>query len=173
MQPPEKAGMHRIRRFSMPEPYSQEHKSQQGEKRDGCDGEERLSGDMNPDLERIRRKLLRLMILSTVITLLLVGAVLVAVVYKITRPAAPHLPPFSADASEKAPAPVALKLADREIMLAPGAQLISQSLSGSLISLETLMPDNSTELIIYDYREGRVAARLRIPAGDASVADPE
>jgi hypothetical protein len=54
------------------------------------------------------------------------------------------------------------KLIESQINLVPGTRLLSQSLSGDQLSLETLLPDGGTELIIYDYRESRVIGRIKL-----------
>lgn len=139
-----------------------------------CGRNDLQSHRLDPDVERIRRKLVRLMAVSAVVTLLLVGAVLAAIIYKIMQPVSVR-PPVAAPAvshSEKPPAETILKPVNREIMLVPGTHLLSQSISGSLISLETLKPDDSIELIIYDYTKGQIIARLQISANGKSALEP-
>ncbi len=53
-------------------------------------------------------------------------------------------------------------LVESQIDLTPGTRLLSQSLSGDLISLETLLPDGGTELVIYDYRQSRIVGRVKL-----------
>jgi hypothetical protein len=53
-------------------------------------------------------------------------------------------------------------LIESQIELAPGTRLLSQSLSGQQLSLETLLPDGGTEIIVYDYRESRIVGRIKL-----------
>ncbi|MBC2886900.1 hypothetical protein H7Q97_16055 [Ochrobactrum sp. CM-21-5] len=121
---------------------------------------------LDPAMERVRRKMIRLLAVSIGVMLIGLMAVLVAVVYKINR--APDTPPVEearSDIPGTAAAPVKPeppKLIESQINLAPGTRLLSQSLSGNELSLETLLPDGGTELIIYDYRESRVIGRIKL-----------
>jgi len=126
---------------------------------------------LGPELERVRRRLMRLMLVAVLVTLLLVGAVLVAVIYKITRPVPPHAHASVNQLTDSHPLPKGKQPpalmhapASRDIQLAPGARLISQSIAGPLLSLETLKPDGQTELVIYDYQRGQIITRLQIAA---------
>ncbi|MCY1375476.1 hypothetical protein D9M69_628930 [compost metagenome] len=58
--------------------------------------------------------------------------------------------------------PEPVKLIESQIELAPGTRLLSQSLSGQQLSLETLLPDGGTEIIVYDYRESRIVGRIKL-----------
>lgn len=150
----------------MPESHDQNQKSRQRAEGDFYSADD--PGKLDADVERVRCKLLRLMIISIMVTLLLVGAVLAAVIYKITRPAVSHqidAPPAAGQAA-KPGAMMGTKPVDLRVTLAPGARFVSQSISGNLICLETLKPDNSIELIVYDYRAGTMIARLHLAAGD-------
>ncbi|OYR21061.1 hypothetical protein [Brucella thiophenivorans] len=122
---------------------------------------------LDPAMEKVRRKMIRLLAVSIGVMLIGLMAVLVAVVYKINR--APDTTETEAARSEipglVAPLPVKPeppKLIESQIDLAPGTRLLSQSLSGDQLSLETLLPDGGTELIIYDYRESRILGRIKL-----------
>ena len=129
--------------------------------------EEQAEPQLDPAMERVRRKMIRLLAVSIGVMLIGLMAVLVAVVYKINR--APETPPAEEARSDipgqAAPAPAKpepLKLIESQINLTPGTRLLSQSLSGNELSLETLLPDGGTELIIYDYRESRIIGRIKL-----------
>lgn len=149
---------------------------------------------LDPAVERVRRKLMRLMIVSVSITLLLVIAVFVAVIYKATR--TPDTPATAEITQSSVPNDLAVKpinsaaetagngqnannnlpitppaTINREIDLPIGTRILSHSLSGDLISLETLAPSGGTELVIYNYKQGHVVARLPIPANDMPSPD--
>ncbi|RTQ27366.1 hypothetical protein [Brucella abortus] len=98
---------------------------------------------LDPAMERVRRKMIRLLAVSIGVMLIGLMAVLIAVVYKINRKPEPP------------------KLIESQIELAPGTRLLSQSLSGDQLSLETLLPDGGTEIIVYDYRQSRIIGRIK------------
>ncbi|MFQ0813336.1 hypothetical protein AVM02_15925 [Brucella anthropi] len=127
--------------------------------------DEQAEPQLDPAMERVRRKMIRLLAVSIGVMLIGLMAVLVAVVYKINR--APETPPVEEARSDipgqAAPAkPEPPKLIESQIDLTPGTRLLSQSLSGNELSLETLLPDGGTELIIYDYRESRIIGRIKL-----------
>lgn len=146
------------------------------------------SRKLDPDVEYVRRRLLRLMIISLIVTMLLIGAVLAAVIYKITRPTAVQEADRTTMQQEiKAAVQEEVKAAmikpesakaktdfkSIEIDLPAGTRILSQSISEGVISLETLPPKGGIELIIYDYREGRIMARLRIATATDTQPAPE
>ena len=126
-------------------------------------------------MERVRRKMVRLLIISIAIMVIGLMAVLAAVVYKInkapdtaeTETAQSDIPgqalktdAQAQNAEGKAAEP--LPMVESQLELAPGTRLLSQSLSGNLVSLETLLPDGGTEIMIYDYRQSRFVGRMRL-----------
>lgn len=139
---------------------------------------------LDPAMERVRRKMIRLLIISIGIMVIGLIAVLSAVVYKINQtpdtaesetaqsdipgqsPGA-NIPGQSAktDAQSQNAANKSveqLPMVESQLELAPGTRLLSQSLSGNLVSLETLLPDGGTEIMIYDYRQSRFVGRMRL-----------
>ncbi|PYE88720.1 hypothetical protein [Phyllobacterium leguminum] len=121
---------------------------------------------LDPAMEKVRRKMMRLLAVSIGIMLIGLMAVLVAVVYKVTRSdEAETAPPRSDIPGEAVTAPVAPPaIIESQVPLAPGTRLLSQSLSGDHVSLETLLPDGGTEIIVYDYVKSRIVARMRLGA---------
>lgn len=130
---------------------------------------------LDPAMERVRRKMVRLLIISIAIMVLGLMAVLSAVVYKINKApdtaesetAQSDIPGQNAAAGasgQKAENKTAepLPMVESQLELAPGTRLLSQSLSGNLVSLETLLPDGGTEIMIYDYRQSRFVGRMRL-----------
>lgn len=136
---------------------------------------------IDPAMERVRRKMVRLLIISIAIMVIGLMAVLSAVIYKINK--APDTAENAAAQSDipghnpKADIPGnsgvgvsgqgaakddVLPLVESQLELAPGTRLLSQSLSGDLVSLETLLPDGGTEIMIYDYRKSRFVGRMRL-----------
>jgi len=117
-------------------------------------------------MERVRRKMIRLLAVSIGVMLIGLMAVLVAVVYKINQ--APDIvieeTPLETSGTmaivpEK---PEPLPLIESQIQIEPGTRLLSQSLSGNQLSLETLLPDGGTEILVYDYREARIIGRIKL-----------
>ncbi len=138
----------------------------------GYYADEQAAPPLDPAMERVRRKMIRLLAVSIGVMLIGVMAVLVAVVYKVNRApdaqaqaAAPHgdIPgqPAAAPAQPEPP-----KLIESTIGLSPGTRLLSQSLSGDKLSLETLQPDGGTEIIVYDYRESRIIGRVKLGSAE-------
>ena len=122
---------------------------------------------LDPAMEKVRRKMIRLLAVSIGVMLIGLMAVLVAVVYKINRaPDATETEAARSDIPGQAaiapPQPEPVKLIESQIELAPGTRLLSQSLSGQQLSLETLLPDGGTEIIVYDYRESRIVGRIKL-----------
>ena len=121
---------------------------------------------LDPAMEKVRRKMVRLLAVSIGVMLIGLMAVLVAVVYKINRaPDTSETEVARSDIPGQVSAPIKVeppKLIESQIDLTPGTRLLSQSLSGDQLSLETLLPDGGTELIIYDYRESRILGRIKL-----------
>lgn len=116
---------------------------------------------LDPTVERVRRKLMWFMIISTTITFLLVFAVIIAVIYKVMQPTpVKTAPPTLQSQSISQNNLAALKNIENAVILPQGAKLISQSLSGEQISLEVLGADGKTTLIIYDWRQAKEIARI-------------
>lgn len=139
---------------------------------------------IDPAMERVRRKMVRLLIISIAIMVIGLMAVLAAIVYKINKSsdtaeaqtAQSDIPGQSPGANspgqslagniagqQSSPTSAEqLPLVESQLELAPGTRLLSQSLSGNLLSLETLLPDGGTEIMIYDYRQSRFVGRMRL-----------
>lgn len=120
---------------------------------------------LDPAMERVRRKMIRLLAVSIGVMLIGLMAVLIAVVYKINRKPEPAI---AEEARSDIPGQIAApakpeppKRIESQIELAPGTHLLSQSLSGDQLSLETLLPDGGTEIIVYDYRQSRIIGRIK------------
>lgn len=88
---------------------------------------------LDPAMERVRRKMIRLLAVSIGVMLIGLMAVLIAVVYKINRKPEPAI---AEEARSDIPGQIAApakpeppKLIESQIELAPGTRLLSQSLS--------------------------------------------
>jgi|GEM_PF-3468852 len=104
--------------------------------------------EKDPNLEHIRRKLVRLMLGSILITFVLVGFVLAAVIYKIMTP--------NTSVANMEPAQ------EQQIDLNLDGQIISYHLSGSILVLQIQNQSNGNEFILYDHVQGRVVSRLKL-----------
>jgi len=119
---------------------------------------------LDPAMERVRRKMMRLLAVSIGIMLIGLMAVLVAVVYKANRTDEPQTPQARSDipGQDAVSQDIPPAVIESEVPLAPGTRLLSQSLSGDHVSLETLLPDGGTEIVVYDFRKSRIIARMRL-----------
>ncbi|MFC4626269.1 hypothetical protein ACFO1V_13825 [Daeguia caeni] len=115
-------------------------------------------------MEKVRRKMIRLLAVSIGVMLVGLMAVLGAVVYKINKSSDEPKPETHSEIpGQQTPAlPEPPKMVESQINLVTGSRLLSQSLSGNQLSLEILMPDGGTELLIYDYREARIVGRVKL-----------
>ena len=97
---------------------------------------------LDPTLERVRRKMLRLMTIAIGIMMIGLMAVLFAIVYKISSPSKPNTGETL------------------EIDLQGGAEILSTTLSGERILVDTRLPDGSRELILIDADSGKIVSRI-------------
>lgn len=157
----------------MQDHYYQEHPEQQQ-----YAAEQYQEPQLDPAMERVRRKMVRLLIISIAIMVIGLMAVLAAVVYKINKsPDTAESETAQSDIPGQKPGvdgsgkPLTgadgklaepLPMVESQLELTPGTRLLSQSLSGNLVSLETLLPDGGTEIMIYDYRQSRFVGRMRL-----------
>jgi hypothetical protein len=121
---------------------------------------------LDPAMEKVRRKMMRLLVVSIGIMLIGLMAVLAAVVYKINQTDETPKPEARSDIpGQQAPVPeTPPAVIESQLPLAPGTRLLSQSISGDNVSLETLLPDGGTEIVVYDYVKSRIVARIRLGA---------
>jgi len=106
----------------------------------------------DPHLQRIRRKLVRLMLGSIVITFVLVGLVLAAVIYKIMQSS--HSSPDLAANTQQA--------VEQQIDLPVDGQITSYHLSGDVLVLQSRTREGRDEFIFYNHRLRQVLSRLKI-----------
>ncbi len=144
---------------------------------------------LDPAVEKVRRKLMRLMMISIGITIVLILIILAAVIYKVTsspsektptevsKTEASPVPGAETDATSEAKttSPAVPEFIRRSIALPQGTRILSQSLSNDMIALETLTPEGNTELVIYDYRQGHLVAGITVdtsPVAKQPVEEP-
>lgn len=111
---------------------------------------------LDPEAEKVRRKLVRFMGINLGLLFLAVMVVIAALVYKMNK--APGTAPAPA-ADVQVPAGAALS---GDIVLPVGAKVISQSLSGSRLSIDAELADGSRAIFLYDIAERRVIGQFPI-----------
>lgn len=124
------------------------------------DGEEK---PLDPAMERVRRKMIRLLAVSIGIMVIGLMAVLAAIVYKINQP----IPEAATSAHVEVPGqPLGAALAGESITLDPGTRILSHNLSDNTLSLETRLADGTRQILVYDIATKRVVARISEAAGN-------
>ncbi|MER8525219.1 fimbrial protein [Mesorhizobium sp. M0494] len=111
---------------------------------------------LDPEVEKVRRKLVRFVAINLGLLFLALMVVIAALVYK-ARNAPPAAPPLTSDFQVPAGEPV-----NGDIVLPVGARVISQSLSGNHLSIDTELPDGSRAIFVYDITERRIVGRFSI-----------
>jgi hypothetical protein len=112
---------------------------------------------LDPAMEKVRRKMIRLLGVSIGVMMAGLMAVLFAIVYKMNGTAKP--PAETAAASSTG----AIARAG-EIVLPAGAYMNSQSLSGDRLSLDVTLKGGAREIQIFDMTSGRIVARFAVTA---------
>ncbi|MDQ6432753.1 fimbrial protein [Mesorhizobium sp. LHD-90] len=114
---------------------------------------------LDPGVEKVRKKLVRFVAINLGLLFVALMAVVAAIVYK-TRSEAPAVAELP-----HSDIPVAAgAVLEGEIALPAGARIVSQSLSGSRLSLGLEMPGGSRAIYLYDLAERRIVGRFTITA---------
>ncbi|MBB5572718.1 MULTISPECIES: hypothetical protein [Rhizobium] len=110
---------------------------------------------LDPALENVRRKMIRLQIVSAAIMVVSLMAVFGAVVYKTMRPA----PKAAGSAASNIPseAPVAVTAA-----LPQGFTVQSTALSGNQVLFYGTLASGQRQAIVFDYAVGRIVATISL-----------
>nr|WP_246588197.1 hypothetical protein [Bartonella raoultii] len=101
---------------------------------------------LDPAVERVRKKLMRLMIASISITLILLFAVLVGIVYKIMTTPSTSKQTHSFSSHEKN-----AQTAHYTLSFPKNTQILSQSLSGNYLIFKILTPERKIKFMFYNY----------------------
>lgn len=117
---------------------------------------------LDPEMEKVRRKMVRLLAVSLGIMFLGVMAVLVGVVYKVMEDGE-EVPVRTAADALAVPADGPLNVT---AVLPSGFRVEDVSLDGSKILLYGRMPDGGPAAYIYDIMTEKLAARVRITGQD-------
>lgn len=113
---------------------------------------------LDPAVEKVRRKLLRFAVINIGLLFVALMAVLAAIVYKTGNDAK------VAEAGMSVPSSVEDAFVSGEIVLPPGARVLSHSLSGNRLSLDSELADGNRAIFLYDLRERRLIGRLELKA---------
>ncbi|AGF74946.1 putative membrane protein [Bartonella australis AUST/NH1] len=112
---------------------------------------------LDPAVERVRKKLMRLMMIAVSVTIILILAVFVGIIYKVTtyEPASKQIKSFPHLYNN----PQTL----HHILSFPkGTQILSQSLSEHKIVLKIVTPDQQIKFMIYNYDTGALVATFSV-----------
>lgn len=95
------------------------------------------------NIEYIRKRLTRLMLASIIITLILFGTVIGAIIYKLRHETHPNI------------------LLSQTIMLEKNSQILSQNLNGTNLSI---LVQNQLQkyILIYDYKKAEVITKINL-----------
>ena len=110
---------------------------------------------LDPAMERVRRKMVRLLVIALGIMMIGLMAVLYAIVHKMSEGSKTPAPAVAA-------IPAGADEISASITLPKGAQINSESLSGTRILFDLTLPDGKRELAIFDTAEGRFVARYAL-----------
>ena len=111
---------------------------------------------LDPEVEKVRKKLVRFVGINLGLLFLALMVVIGALVHK-ARNAPPATPPLAGDIQAPAGEPVS-----GDIVLPVGAKVISQSLSGNRVSIDAELADGSRTIFVYDIAERRLIGRFAI-----------
>ncbi|TJV13262.1 fimbrial protein [Mesorhizobium sp.] len=118
--------------------------------------EEDQEKPLDPEVEKVRRKLVRFVGINLGLLFLALMVVIGALVYK-ARNAPATSPPLAGDIQTPAG-----ELASGDILLPVGAKVVSQSLSGNHVSIDAELTDGGRAIFIYDIAERRLIGRFAI-----------
>jgi hypothetical protein len=113
---------------------------------------------LDPEVEKVRRKLVRFVAINLGLLFLALMVVIAALVYKTrTAPPPPANPSLAGDIQVPSGEPLT-----GDIVLPVGAKVISQSLSGDRVSIDAELADGSRGIFVYDITERRIIGRFSI-----------
>lgn len=111
---------------------------------------------LDPAMENVRRKLMKLQLISGGIMLLMFMAVLAAIVYKVTRPV-----PGAATPSQSLAVPSDAPIAG-VATLPSGFRINQVSLSGGQVLFYGTAATGETRVIVHDIAAGRIVADVTV-----------
>ena len=108
---------------------------------------------LDPVMERVRKKMIRLMIISTGIMMIGLLAVLFAIIYKFSNPSIDG----GSDTARVPVDPVEINLG-----LAENARINEVSVQSGRVIFDVEEPDNKRRVIIVDTTSGQIISRINI-----------
>ena len=121
------------------------------------DDDEQEDKPLDPAMENVRRKMVKLQLVSGGIMLLMFMAVLAAIVYKVTRPDGVEKPLASTGLAIPADQPLSLSAA-----LPAGFTVTSTDLSNNQILFYGTMADGTRKALVFDLSVGRIIADVTV-----------
>ena len=124
--------------------------------------DETAEAPLDPAAERVRRKLIRLLVVSFGIMILGLAAVIAAIIYKINERNDDAAMGSSAAVSD--PAAITGRLSAQTaiagaIDLPAGARIVASSLDGDHALITIVLPDGMMQLLVIDLPSGKVFVR--------------
>lgn len=121
------------------------------------DDDDQEDKPLDPVMERVRRKMVRLQLISAGVMVVMLMAVLGTIVYKLTRPD----PRAKAEISTPAGIPTGEKI--RALAsLPPGFMVRSVSLSGGQLLIYGLASGATEQALVFDIASGRIVAEITL-----------
>ncbi len=121
------------------------------------DDDEQEDKPLDPAMESVRRKMVKLQLVSGGIMLLMFMAVLAAIVYKVTRPDGTEKPVASSGLAIPADQPLSLTAA-----LPAGFSVTSTALSNNQILFYGTTTDGTRKALVFDLSVGRIIADVTV-----------
>ena len=119
------------------------------------DHDEQDEKPLDPVLEKVRRKMIRLQLVSAGVMVVALMAVLIAIVYKAKNAPAPNNPPANtAEVPNEGPA------ATVKATLPEGFKVNATQLSGDRVLFDGIDKDGKRKMLIFDIRRGRIDAEI-------------
>ena len=111
---------------------------------------------LDPAMERVRRKMIRLLMISIGVMMAGVMAVLFGIVYKINNKSTVSAAPAGFTI------PQGTDEISGTITLPQGAQINSHSFSGNQIMIDVTLSDGKREMVLFDLGQGRIVAHYAL-----------
>ena len=121
------------------------------------DDDEQEDKPLDPAMESVRRKMVKLQLVSGGIMMLMFMAVLAAIVYKVTRPDGTEKPVASSGLAIPADQPLNLTAS-----LPAGFTVGSTDLSNNQILFYGTMADGTRKALVFDLSVGRIIADVTV-----------
>jgi hypothetical protein len=113
---------------------------------------------LDPNVERIRRRLVRFMLVNFGLLFIALMVVAGAIVYKVSHKS----PALTSSQAGTVPAPSEAAPIEAYIALPAGARLLSQSISENRISVYAELSDASHAILVYDMADGHLVGRYAV-----------